>query len=127
MPPFRADDFGPALGSEHVIKVHEDERELRAHVPEGWRVSEPSAAALSFRRVKDGIVVPWDPVAGIGVEDFLETALIVSSEGQRCAAHRNDLRSWADARGLSSPLPRRRVAVKGFSERVPVYEAMPSA
>ena len=72
MPPFRADDFGPALCSEHVIKVNADELELRAHVPDGWRVSEPGAAALSFRRVRDGIVVPWDPIAGIGVEDFLE-------------------------------------------------------
>jgi hypothetical protein len=29
MPPFRVDDFGPALCSEHVIKVNEDQRELR--------------------------------------------------------------------------------------------------
>jgi hypothetical protein len=72
MPPFRADDLGPALCSEHVIKVNEDQRELRAHVPDGWRVSDPGAAALSFRRIRDGIVVPWDPVAGIGAEDFLE-------------------------------------------------------
>jgi hypothetical protein len=71
MPPFRADDLGPAC-ARSTFKVNEDQRELRAHVPDGWRVSEPGAATPSFRPVRDGVIVPWDPVAGIDVEDFLE-------------------------------------------------------
>jgi Adenylate and Guanylate cyclase catalytic domain len=172
MPPFHADDFGPAC-ARSTFKVNEDQRELRAHVPDGWRVSEPGAATPSFRRVRDGVIVPWDPVAGVDVEDLLE-ALRSSfhPKGTAGAPHSCAAGGTPRARGgrrgsgrhpgrhyfgrtvnmasriaaaasagqtlvtclvaelaLHSDLAFRDVGpveLKGFSERVSVFEAMPS-
>ena len=88
------------------------------------------AAALSFRRVRDGIVVPWDPVAIPDADYFGRTVSMASRIAAAASAGQTLVTGLVAELARDSDLSFRQIGpveLKGFSERIPVYEAMPSA